>query len=75
MSTIVISDRDSAGISLGVRPANERRRYNVTTYFIGWALNYTDPCSDQFKFIFFNPSSLKIIRLLHNLCPGMAALS
>ena len=26
-----------AGISLGVRPANEIRRYNVTTSLIGWA--------------------------------------
>ena len=25
------------GISLGMRPANERRRYIVTTYLIGWA--------------------------------------
>ena len=29
------------GTSLGMRPANERRRYNVTTYLIGWA--HTDP--------------------------------
>ena len=28
-----------AGISLGVRPANERRRYIVTTSLIGWAHN------------------------------------
>ena len=25
-----------SGISLGMRPANERRRYNVTTSLIGW---------------------------------------
>ena len=27
----------SAGISMGMRPANERRRYNVTTSLIDWA--------------------------------------
>ena len=26
-----------AGISLGLRPTNERPRYNVTTSLIGWA--------------------------------------
>ena len=26
-----------AGISVGMRPANERRRYNVKTFLIGWA--------------------------------------
>ena len=26
-----------AGISLDMRPANERRRYNITTSLIGWA--------------------------------------
>ena len=27
----------TTGIRLGMRPANERRRYNVTTSLIGWA--------------------------------------
>ena len=27
----------TTGISLGLRPANERRRYIVTTSLIGWA--------------------------------------
>ena len=30
------------GISLGMRPANERRRYNVTTSFIDWVHTMTD---------------------------------
>ena len=30
------TDGDTA-ISLGMHPANERRRYNVTTSLIGWA--------------------------------------
>ena len=29
-------DTAEAGISLGMRPANERRRYIVTTSLIGW---------------------------------------
>ena len=32
------------GISLGMHPANERRRYSVTTSLISWAHTYTDPC-------------------------------
>ena len=31
------------GISIGMPPANERRRYNVTTSLIGWAHTQTDP--------------------------------
>ena len=31
------STTNETGISLGVRPANERRRYNVTTFLIGRA--------------------------------------
>ena len=31
------------GISPGMRPANERRRYNVTTSLIAWAHTWTDP--------------------------------
>ena len=30
-------DQSTSGISLGVRPANARRRYIVTTSLIGWA--------------------------------------
>ena len=33
------------GISLGIRPANERRCYNVTTSPIGWVHTKTDPWS------------------------------
>ena len=32
-----------AGIGLGMRPANERRRYIVTTSLIGWTHTETDP--------------------------------
>ena len=34
----------STGISLGMRPANGRRRYIVTTSLIGWAHTKIDPC-------------------------------
>ena len=44
-----------AGISLGMRPANERRRYNVTTSLIGWAHTQTDMIHLP---IFFNVGSL-----------------
>ena len=33
------------GVILCMRPANERRRYNVTSSFIGWAHTISDPCS------------------------------
>ena len=33
------------GIILWMRPANERRRYNVTTSLMGWALWQIDPSS------------------------------
>ena len=32
-----------AGIVLWMRPANERRRYNVTSFLIGWAHQQNDP--------------------------------
>ena len=35
------------GISLGMHPANKRRRYDVTTFLIGWAHAQTDPCNDM----------------------------
>ena len=34
----------NAGISLGMRPVNERRRYIVTTSLIGWTHTLTDAC-------------------------------
>ena len=37
----------NAGTSLGMSPANERRRYNVTTSLIGWVLTQTDPCTTK----------------------------
>ena len=33
-----------SGIILLMRPANERRRYNVTSSLIGWAHAQNDPC-------------------------------
>ena len=33
-----------AGRILGLRPANERRRYFVTTSLIGWAQAWIQPC-------------------------------
>ena len=32
------------GLILGLRPANERRRYFVTTSLSGWAQTWTQPC-------------------------------
>ena len=34
-------DFETTGISLGMRPANDRHRYIVTTSLIGWANTYT----------------------------------
>ena len=36
---------DHAGLGLGLRPVNERRRYIVTTSLIGWAQAWNHPCS------------------------------
>ena len=33
----VLSNGASSGLILGLRPANERRRYKVTPSLIGWA--------------------------------------
>ena len=33
----------SAGLILGLRPANERRRYKVTSSLIGWAQTWNQP--------------------------------
>ena len=33
----------NAGISIGMRPANGRRRYNATTSLIGWVHTHSDP--------------------------------
>ena len=35
------------GIILCVCPANERRRYNVTSSHIGWAHTQNDPCISE----------------------------
>ena len=35
----------NAGLILGLRPANERRRYFVTTSLINWAQAYNRPCN------------------------------
>ena len=34
---VTIMPVDDSGLIVGVRPANERRRYFVTTSIIGWA--------------------------------------
>ena len=33
-----------SGIILRIRPPNERRRYNVTSFLIGWVHTQNDPC-------------------------------
>ena len=43
------------GIILGMHPANERRRYTVTSPLIGWAHTQNDPC---FSSIFTEVCSL-----------------
>ena len=48
-------------ISLGMRPANERRRYNVTTSFIGWAyLDWSPPVLIPVN-VFFSHSQNKVM--------------
>ena len=39
-----LSDWTVSGLILGLRPANERRRYSVTTSLIGWAQAWNQSC-------------------------------
>ena len=48
----VAKPRVLAGIILWMRPANERRRYIVTSSLIGWAHTQNDPCAWLWRFIF-----------------------
>ena len=66
-----------------MRPANERRRYNVTSSLIGWAHTQNDPPND-FHFLFsstrfsrqhFQMLSMYVYRCVHpSLCPPAAVL-
>ena len=38
-----------AGLILGLRPANERRRYKVTPSLIGWAQSYNQALLLSFR--------------------------
>ena len=49
----------AAGIILCMGSANERRRYNVTSSIIGWALTQNDPCAGDSA-----PKCLALITLL-----------
>ena len=42
-----------AGLILGLRPANERRRYFVTMSPIGWAQTWNQPCSRVDSFVMY----------------------
>ena len=44
---IVGYTRYKIGLILGLRPANERRRYKVTASLIGWAQTYISPVKDM----------------------------
>ena len=43
----VISKYIVTGLILGLRPADERRRYFVTTSLIGWVQSYNQPCCGE----------------------------
>ena len=50
MSFCVYHKISRAGIILCIRPANERRRYNVTSSLIGWVHKLDYPCKNaQYK--------------------------
>ena len=48
------------GLILGLRPANERRRYKVTPSLIGWAQTKNEPWYTQVKDL--NRTSINIVR-------------
>ena len=59
MFNILMPRQMTAGLILGLRPANERRRYFVTTSLTGWAQALNQPCDHHFqdeisKYIFLN---------------------
>ena len=56
---IPFSDITYSGIILLMCPANERRRYNVTSSLIGWANKQNDPCI--FIFYWYEESSKSLV--------------
>ena len=55
----VFGDKNTtSGLILGFRPANERRRYFVTTPVFGWAQTWNQPCNmgDGWMAFPFEPS-------------------
>ena len=44
LSAYLLFTPDKSGIILYMRPANERRRYILTSSLIGWAHTQNDPC-------------------------------
>ena len=51
----VLGSSANAGLILGLRPANERRRYKVTTSLIGWAHAKIQPSISEIKSNLRNP--------------------
>ena len=69
-----------SGLILGLRPANKRRRYFVTTSLIGWAQTQNQPCkwfcSSAFYFSHTGRAFPAKYRVLWNRCqPGIPALT
>ena len=65
-----IEDGTNAGLILGLRPANERRRYFVTTSLIGCAQAYNQPwnghhfANNIFKCISLNKNVRILVQIL-----------
>ena len=56
------------GIMLCMRPANERRRYNVTSFLIGWSHTQNDPCKMRMNFVIReNEIPRKVVKYSQNI--------
>ena len=56
------------GLILGLRPANERRRYFVTASLIGWAQTYTPACDKGDNKYNLFPSRFDMIWIVNPWC-------
>ena len=52
-----------SGLILVLRPANERRRYFVRSYLIGWEQAYNQPCCGEKKKLYMEDKHTECFKL------------
>ena len=59
----------NAGTILRMRPANERRRHNITSSLIGWSHPQADPCHWQWLQMLFSVTKMqRMLTVWLNIC-------